>query len=61
VEGIGLLIGGFHNLCSSTNIIEAIKSRKIEWMERALEKRNEYKILVGNTRGKGTLVINRYK
>jgi hypothetical protein len=43
-----------HNLNSSPNIITIIKSRRMRWaghVARMGEKRNAYRILVGNTTG----------
>jgi hypothetical protein len=47
-----------HNLYSSPNIIRMIKSRRIRWaghVARMGEKRNAYRILVGNPAGKRPL------
>jgi hypothetical protein len=47
-----------HNLYSSPNIINMIKSRMIRWAEHAArigEKRNAYRILVGKPEGKRRL------
>jgi hypothetical protein len=47
-----------HNLYSSPNIIRMIKSRRMRWAEhvsRMGEKRNAYRILVGNPEGKRPL------
>jgi hypothetical protein len=46
-----------HNLHSSTNIIELIKSRRMRWAGHVAymtEIRNAYKILVGKPEGKTT-------
>jgi hypothetical protein len=47
-----------HNLYSSSNIIRMIKSRRMRWtghVARMREKRNAYRILVGNLEGKSPL------
>jgi hypothetical protein len=47
-----------HNLYSSPSIIGMIKSRRMRWVghvARTGEKRNAYRILVGNPEGKRTL------
>jgi hypothetical protein len=47
-----------HNLYSSPSIIRMIKSRRMKWaghIARMVEKRNEYRILVGNPEGKRPL------
>jgi hypothetical protein len=47
-----------HNLYSSPSIIRMIKSRRMRWVghvERMGEKRNAYRILVGNPEGKRPL------
>jgi hypothetical protein len=44
-----------HNLYSSPSIIGMIKSRRMRWaghVARMMEKRNAYRILVGNPEGK---------
>jgi hypothetical protein len=48
----------FHNMYSSPSIIRMIKSRRMRWawhVTRTGEKRNAYKILVGNPEGKRPL------
>jgi hypothetical protein len=48
----------FHNFCSSPSIIRMIKSRRIRWeghVVRMGEKRNVYRILVGEPKGKRPL------
>jgi hypothetical protein len=44
-----------HNLYSSSSIIRVIKSRRMRWaghVARMRERRNAYKILVGNPEGR---------
>jgi hypothetical protein len=48
----------FHSLYSSPSIITMIKSRRMRWagqVARKTEKRNAYRILVGNPQGKRTV------
>jgi hypothetical protein len=48
----------FHNLYSSPSIIRMIKSRRMRWarhVARRREKRNAYRIFVGNPEGKRPL------
>jgi hypothetical protein len=50
--------GVFHNLYTSPNIIQVIKSRRMRWMGHAAhirEMRNAYNILVGKPEGKRSL------
>jgi hypothetical protein len=53
-----------HNLYSSPNIIRVIKSRRMRWEEnvaRIGEKRNAYRVLVGNQEGKTPLGRSRHR
>jgi hypothetical protein len=53
-----LRIEELHNLYASPNIIRMIKPRRIRWtvhVARMEEKRNSYKIFVGNPEGKRLL------
>jgi hypothetical protein len=50
-----MILGGLHDLFSSPSIIRIIKSRRVRWaghVARMGEKRNAYRILVGNPEGK---------
>jgi hypothetical protein len=47
-----------HNLCSLLNITRTIKSRRMRWtgrVARLVEKRNAYRVLVGELEGKRPL------
>jgi hypothetical protein len=53
-----------HNLCSSSSIIRMVKSRRMRWaghVARMGEKRNAYRILVGNPEGKRPLGRPRHR
>jgi hypothetical protein len=50
--------GELHNLCSSPDIIGQMKSRRVRWAGRVArmgERRNVYRVLVGNPEGKRIL------
>jgi hypothetical protein len=53
-----------HNVCSSTSMIRIIKSVRMRWtglVAQMVEKRNAYRILVGNQEGKRLLREPRHR
>jgi hypothetical protein len=59
-----LLNGELHNLCSSSDIIRRMKSRRMRWVGHVAcigEWRNSYKFLVGKPEGKSPLERPRHR